>query len=80
MPTMLMEFSAVEKKAKTSSLVTRSELANELRIQSQTLAVMAMRGDGPTFIKVGRAVRYRRADVDAWLASRTHNTTPEVMA
>jgi len=25
---------------------------------------------GPAFVKVGRLVRYRQADVDAWLASR----------
>jgi predicted DNA-binding transcriptional regulator AlpA len=29
------------------------------------------KADGPPFIKVGRLVRYRRADVEAWLTSRT---------
>jgi excisionase family DNA binding protein len=28
------------------------------------------------FVKVGRLVRYRRADLDAWLASRTVNAEP----
>ncbi len=63
----------MEKQSKTNGFVTRSELADELRIQSQTLAAMAMRGDGPSFVKVGRAVRYRRTDIDLWLAGRTHN-------
>ena len=53
--------------------VTRSELALQLRIKAQTLAAMACRGDGPTYVRVGRAVRYRRADVEAWLAGRTVN-------
>jgi len=26
---------------------------------------------GPPFIKVGRLVRYRRSDVDAWLRANT---------
>ena len=28
------------------------------------------RGDGPPYIRVGRAVLYRRADLDAFLAAR----------
>lgn len=55
----------------TREFVTRQELADELRVRPQTLAAMAMRGVGPTFVKVGRAVRYRRVDVEAWLAGRT---------
>lgn len=54
--------------------LTRKELAEELRIKAQSLAAMAIRGDGPPFVKVGtRLVRYRRADVDAWFAERTHS-------
>lgn len=51
--------------------VTRQELASELRVTCQALSAMAMRGEGPTFVKVGRAVRYRRVDVESWLAGRT---------
>ena len=51
--------------------VTRIELAAQLRIKTQTLAAMACRGDGPTYVRVGRAVRYRRVDVETWLAGRT---------
>lgn len=29
---------------------------------------------GPPFIKVGRLVRYRRSDVDAWLRANTVGT------
>lgn len=53
------------------AFVTRQELASELRVTCQALSAMAMRGEGPTFVKVGRAVRYRRVDVEAWLAGRT---------
>jgi len=29
---------------------------------------------GPPFLAIGKRVRYRRADVDAWLESRTSTT------
>jgi predicted DNA-binding transcriptional regulator AlpA len=32
-------------------------------------------GGGPRFIRVGRLVRYRRADVEEWLDSRTVTST-----
>ena len=55
------------------SYITRYELAGELRVKAQTLAAWACRGEGPTYVRVGRAVRYRRADVEVWLAARTVN-------
>ena len=38
-----------------------------------TLQTWRSRGDGPPFLKVGRLVRYRRSDLDAWLESRVRN-------
>lgn len=63
---------------KTSGFVTRPELANELRVKIQTLAAWACRGEGPAYVKVGRSVRYRRVDIEAWIAGRTQNI--QVMA
>ena len=34
-----------------------------------------MAGTGPKFIRVGRLIRYRRADVEEWLNSRTVTST-----
>ena len=55
-----------------SELLTRDEAAAYLGIKAQTLAVWATakRYNLP-FIKVGSLVRYRKTDLDAWLASRT---------
>jgi excisionase family DNA binding protein len=50
-------------------LLTANELASELGVGTQTLAQWRWQGAGPAFIKVGRLVRYRRTDVDAWLAA-----------
>ena len=32
-------------------------------------------GDGPLFLKFGRAVRYRREDLDHWMAKQSHSST-----
>ena len=54
------------------ALFTREEAATYLGIKPQTLALWACtkRYDLP-FVKVGRAVRYRLADLDAFIESRT---------
>jgi excisionase family DNA binding protein len=53
-------------------LVTEQEAAEILKIAPGTLSVWRSTGRySIPFIKVGRRVRYRRADLDAWLESRT---------
>lgn len=53
-------------------LLDRKEAAQYLSVAVRTLAVWACTGryDLP-MIKVGRGVRYRKSDLDAWLESRT---------
>ena len=48
---------------------TREQVAEFLQIKTQRLASWAVEGKGPKFMKIGRSVRYRRADVLAWLES-----------
>lgn len=51
------------------------EAARYLGLQKTTLEAWRSRGEGPQFVKLGRAVRYRRPDLDAWIESRIrHNT------
>lgn len=42
-----------------------------LGISSVTVTKWRAKAKGPPFIKVGRLVRYRRSDVDAWLRANT---------
>ena len=37
-------------------------------------------GGGPRFIKIGKSVRYRIADLDAWASGRTFGSTSEYAA
>ena len=48
--------------------------ADRLGLSESTLAKMRMIRSGPNFSLLGRAVRYRVADLDAWVASRTVTT------
>lgn len=48
-------------------LLTRAELAAFTGISQATFARWAMTGEGPVMTKLGRAARYRKAAVLAWL-------------
>jgi excisionase family DNA binding protein len=48
-------------------LARPAEVAEYLQKPDRTLEQWRYRGVGPRFIKVGRDVRYRWADVEAWL-------------
>ncbi|WP_199556398.1 helix-turn-helix domain-containing protein [Sandaracinobacteroides hominis] len=50
-----------------SELITVQELAQEKRISIPTIYRLHARGEIP-FVKIGRATRIRRSDVDAWAA------------
>lgn len=56
----------------TETLLTREQVAAMLGIKSQTLAKWACthRHNLP-FVKIGSAVRYRRNDVEAFIAQQT---------
>jgi excisionase family DNA binding protein len=49
------------------SLMTVEELADYLSIPVKTVYRWRLTGVGPRGAKVGRYVRFRRADVDEWL-------------
>jgi predicted DNA-binding transcriptional regulator AlpA len=46
-----------------------------LKVPEGTLANWRYLGKGPRFVKVGRRVRYRRSDVEAWLELHVREST-----
>ena len=48
-------------------LMDEKELANRLGISVHALRRWRFEGRGPRYIHIGRLVRYRPADVEAWL-------------
>lgn len=49
---------------------TREDLAERYQLAVQTIAKWPARNYGPRSIKVGRYVRYRVTDVEAWEAEQ----------
>jgi len=47
--------------------LTPAELADLVRLPLGTIYAWRHKGTGPPALKVGRHIRYRRCDVDAWL-------------
>ena len=60
-----------------SSGISRPEIMNEMQVaeylnmSAASLRKWRLFREGPKFLKVGRAVRYRKAEVDAWLNSHS---------
>lgn len=51
-------------------LMTSKEVAAYLRVSEGMLYDYRAMGVGPNYIKIGKVVRYRQCDVDAWLAKQ----------
>lgn len=55
-------------------LLTEAELAEELKVSVRTLQRWRRTRSGPRWTRVGKAPRYRWADVQAWLEA---NASPD---
>ncbi len=60
--------------------LNNEEAAQYLGLKAATLNKWRVYGEGPPFIKVGRLVRYRRTDLDAYLSDRLVQSTSELSA
>jgi len=56
-------------------ILTVPEVAQLLKVAEKTVYTMAQRGEIPCF-KVRGQWRFRRRDIDAWIASRTRGGAP----
>jgi excisionase family DNA binding protein len=52
-------------------LRTAPEVADHLGIPLQTLYQWRTKGAGPRAVKVGRHLRFRQSDVDAWIEAHS---------
>ena len=60
--------------AEGSELVDECRLAARLGVSRATLQSWRYMGRGPSYIKIGRLIRYRNADVDAYLRAQTRGS------
>lgn len=68
------------KAAAANALLTETDAAALTGLSVRTLQTWRVRGGGPQFAKLGGAVRYRRADIEAWINARLARTTGEAEA
>ncbi len=55
--------------------MTAEQVTRELPVAKATLAKWRWNGTGPSYVKLGARVMYRRVDLDAWIASNTRSPT-----
>ena len=59
------------------SLLTAKEVSALLRVSTSTMAKWRLRGEGPSYIKLGAKIAYSDDVVNAWLASRVRQSTSQ---
>lgn len=52
--------------------------AERLGVAASTLARWRVTGEGPDFVRLGRRVGYRLADLDAWVTQNIRSSTAAV--
>lgn len=62
------------------SLIDTAAVAKLLGLAPISLAKMRLRGNGPPYMQLGRAIRYSPSEVLAWARSRTRRSTSEAAA
>jgi hypothetical protein len=61
-----------------AELISEADLAAQLQQKLATLAAWRVGGRGPDYVKIGRKIFYRPADVTAWLTRQRR--TPKTPA
>ena len=59
------------------ALLNAADAAKMLNLSTSTLAKMRLSGNSPRYIKLGRRVAYRQADLEVWIEAQAHNSTSE---
>ena len=62
---------AAQSRIELDELTTEVEAADFLKISIRTLQAWRCRGVGPAYVRAGRAIRYRRRDLIAWIEANT---------
>lgn len=63
-----------------TKLLDTAGAAERLGLAESTLEKLRVSGDGPPFARLGRSVRYRPSDIDAWTAARVVQSTSQQIA
>ena len=58
--------------AAKADLLTAKQVADRIQRPERTLERWRLTGEGPPFLRLGRRIAYRIADVERWLDDRTY--------
>lgn len=75
-----MEMTETTSSITNKALMTESAAADFLGVSIRTMQAWRVRGGGPRYAKMGKAVRYRPSDLDAFVAENMAASTSEVGA
>ena len=59
------------------TLLSQREAATLLHLSERTLERFRVSGAGPKFVRLGRSIRYRLTDIEAFIAARIVGSTSE---
>ena len=63
----------------SDALLAEAQAARLLNLSVRTLQAWRTKRSGPSFVRAGRAIRYRRRDLYAWMDANTVSSTcPDV--
>jgi len=60
-----------------NEIIDTRAAAEALGLSYSTLTKMRVNGGGPIFLKLGRVVKYRRADLDTWMTENRRRSTSD---
>jgi len=66
-----MTMQAATNRADPDTLLTEVQAAVFLNLSVRTLQAWRIKMAGPRFVRAGRAIRYRRSDLVAWIDANT---------
>jgi hypothetical protein len=72
-----MSGNPVERATTVEALLTPQQAAEILNVSTSYLAKSRVNGDGPEFVKIGRAVRYLETSLRRFIKARTRTSTNE---
>lgn len=62
-----------EEKVGEDLLLNPSEASKTLRVKVSTLASWRVKKYGPTWVKIGRLVYYKKSDLERFISQNSHN-------
>jgi excisionase family DNA binding protein len=61
-----------------SDYMTPKEAADYVRSSPSTLAKRRITGQLPNFTRIGKAIRYRKSDLDTWMTGSIRRSTSDL--